>query len=111
MNLEECFAFLADNDIRIKGTRIGIETVLYDYLYRGDSPAAIAARYPSLTPEQVDATIRYYLCHKEAVSGYLAAWLAQGREARAAQAQHPPAVVVRLRRLAAERRAANAGAT
>ena len=28
--LEDNFAFLAENDIRIKGTRVGIETILYE---------------------------------------------------------------------------------
>jgi hypothetical protein len=35
MQLEEYFDFLAPNDIRIKGTRVGIETILWDYLDLG----------------------------------------------------------------------------
>jgi uncharacterized protein (DUF433 family) len=42
MLLEDYFDFLADDDIRIKGTRVGIETVLDDYIHRGQSPEAIA---------------------------------------------------------------------
>ena len=57
MELESYFDFLAPDDIRIKETRIGIETILYDYLHRGQSPEDIAARYPSVTLEQVYATI------------------------------------------------------
>jgi uncharacterized protein (DUF433 family) len=41
-----------EDDIRVKGTRIGIETVLEDYL-EGASPEEIAARYRSLSLEQV----------------------------------------------------------
>ena len=37
MQLEDYFDFLTPDDIRIKGTRIGIETVLEDYL-EGASP-------------------------------------------------------------------------
>jgi hypothetical protein len=33
MELESYFDFLAPDDIRIKGTRIGIETVLYEYIH------------------------------------------------------------------------------
>lgn len=33
MQLEDYFNFLTPNDIRLKGTRIGIETILYDYIY------------------------------------------------------------------------------
>lgn len=32
MQLEDYFDFLAPNDIRIKGHRIGIEDVLYEYI-------------------------------------------------------------------------------
>ena len=31
MQLEDYFDFQAPNDIRLKGTRIGIETILYDF--------------------------------------------------------------------------------
>jgi hypothetical protein len=48
MELESYFDFLAPDDIRVKGTRIGIETILYEYIYRDQSLEAIAARYPSL---------------------------------------------------------------
>ena len=54
MQLEDYFDFLAADDIRLKGTRIGIETVLYDFIYGSQSPEGIVARYPSLTIEQDD---------------------------------------------------------
>ena len=41
--MENYFDFLSPDDIRIKGTRVGIETVLDDYL-RGASPEEIVAR-------------------------------------------------------------------
>jgi hypothetical protein len=59
MQLEEYFNFLAADDIRLKGTRIGIETILFDYLFRARTPEEIANTYPSLTLEQVYATILY----------------------------------------------------
>ena len=34
MQLEDYFDFLAPADIRLKGTRVGIETILYDYIFR-----------------------------------------------------------------------------
>ena len=34
MEIERYFDFLSEDDIRIAGTRVGIETVLYDYIYR-----------------------------------------------------------------------------
>lgn len=103
--LSEYFTVLAPDDIRIKGTRVGIETVLYDFIHRGLTPETIAEQYPSLTLEQVYATITYYWHDRERVSGYLANWLEQGQRQRAAQAQDPPPVVTKLRRAAAPRRA------
>ena len=42
MELEDYFSFLTPDDIRVKGTRIGIETVLDDYLNGGRLPGALA---------------------------------------------------------------------
>jgi len=106
MQLEEYFDFLAPDDIRIKGTRVGIETVLYDYIHRSRSPEDIVTSYPSLTLEQVYATITYYLRNKEAVSAYLENWLEHGRRMRAEQERNPTPSMVRLRQLEAERMAA-----
>ena len=108
MVLDEYFDFLASNDIRIKGTRVGIETVLYDFIHQSKSPDAIAACYPSLTLEQVYATITYYLHNKEAVTRYLAEWIEHGERVRAAQHHNPPPVVKKLRREATARRSAEA---
>jgi len=99
MQLEDYFNFLAHNDIRLKGSRIGIETVLYDYIHRGMTPEEIDARYWSITLEQVYATILYYLHNKEEVSQYLAAWIEHGERMRAEQEKNPPPVILRLRRL------------
>ncbi len=99
MRLEDYFDFFAPDDIRLKGTRVGIETILYDYIHRAQAPEVIAATYPSLSLEQVYATILYYLHNRDAVSAYLTDWLEWGRAQRRAQALNPPPVVVRLRRL------------
>jgi uncharacterized protein (DUF433 family) len=59
MDLESYFVLLDPDDIRLRGTRKGIETVLDDYL-NGVGPEEIAARYRAMTLEQVCATITYY---------------------------------------------------
>jgi uncharacterized protein (DUF433 family) len=51
MKLEDYFNFLAPSDIRIKDTRIGIETVLYDYIYHARTAEEIAKTYLSLSLE------------------------------------------------------------
>jgi uncharacterized protein (DUF433 family) len=56
MELEQYFDFVADDAIRLKGTRVGIETVVRDY-QEGASPEEIALRYPTLSLEQIHATI------------------------------------------------------
>lgn len=104
--------FLAPDDMRLTGTRMGIATMVYDSLHRGQSPEAMAACSRSLTLEQVYGTSTDSLHHREAIHASLAAWLAHGRRRRAAQEQHPPPpVVARLRTLAAPRHHAEAQTT
>ena len=45
MQIEEYFNFLAEDDIRIKGTRIGIESVLDEYINYNQTAEAIAERF------------------------------------------------------------------
>jgi uncharacterized protein (DUF433 family) len=107
--LEDYFAFLAPDDIRISGTRIGIETVLYEYIHRGQTPEQIAERFDALTLEQVYATILYYLRNRDSVSSYLTAWLDYGERARTLQAKDP--AFQRLQERLRQARAARAGHT
>ena len=102
MQLEDYFDFQAPNDIRIKGHRIGIENVLYEFIYREKTPKELAIRFDTLTPEEIYATILYYLHNKEQVDKYIADWLEFGRRAREEQDRNPPPVVQRLRALRAE---------
>ncbi|MEK7440265.1 MAG: DUF433 domain-containing protein [Chloroflexota bacterium] len=102
MQLEQYFDFLAPDDIRIKGHRIGIESVLYEYLFREQTPEQILRRFPSLTLEQIYATILYYLSHRKNVEAYIQDWLEWGERMRAEQNHNPPPVVVRLRALKAQ---------
>lgn len=103
MKLEDYFEFLAEDDIRINGTRVGIESVLYDYVYRNQTAEEIAENFASLKIEQVYATILYYLSNREDVEKYLLDWLSFGKEAREKQAENPPPVVLRLRKLKKEK--------
>lgn len=45
MQLEDYFNFLAPDDIQLKGTRIGIETILFDYLFRARTSEEIASTW------------------------------------------------------------------
>ena len=90
MQFEQYFIFLCDDEIRIAGTHVGIETVLFDYIN------------PSINLEQIYATILYYLQNKERVDAHLTDWIEHGEWLRREQAKNPLPVTLRLRRLAAE---------
>ena len=99
MQLEDYFNFLAPDDIRLKGSRIGIETILYNFIHRAQTPEEIVRTYPTLSLEQVYATILYYLHNREEVSAYLANYLEWSHRAQKEQALNPPPAVVRLQEL------------
>lgn len=111
MRLEDYFDLLRPDDIRIRGHRIGIETVLYECIHLSQPPEQIAAQFPTLSLEEVYATILCYLRDREAVSAYLAARIEHGEQARAAQDADPAIQAARRRlRQAREDRRARAGA-
>lgn len=104
MQLEEYFEFRGEDEVRVKGTRIGLEIVLAEYL-NGRTAEEIALNYPALSLEQIHASIAYFLHNRAAMESYLARWRTFGTEARAAQERSLPKVVVRLREIATKRRA------
>ena len=108
MQIEDYFNFLAEDDIRIKGTRIGIETVLDEYIHNNKTPEEIADRYHTVTLEQVYATILYYLQNQEKVGAYLEDYLEYCRKAREEFEKNPPPGVIRLREILAERQKVSA---
>jgi uncharacterized protein (DUF433 family) len=103
MQLEDYFDFLAPNDIRVKGTRVGIETILTDYLELGLFAEQIAARYPTLSVEQVYATLTYYWRNRTVVDTYLRTIDREIEGQRREQDLHPSQAVQRLRELARRR--------
>ncbi|MBW4581626.1 MAG: DUF433 domain-containing protein [Tildeniella nuda ZEHNDER 1965/U140] len=104
--LDNYFDFLSSDDIRVKGTRVGIESILHRYIYSAETPEEIVTHFYTVTLEQVYATILYYLHHKEAVGKYVADWLALGQRMREEQRINPSPTVQRLMKLKAEREAA-----
>jgi len=104
VELEKYFEFVSDRAIRIAGTRIGIETILRNYA-QGAGPEEIVLRYPTLSLEQVHATITYYLANQERVDSYLGQVEQRQQEAWREQQQHPSEFVQELReRLNKQRR-------
>lgn len=103
MKLEDYFDFQAPNDIRLKGHRIGIETILFDYLDLGLIPEEIVLRYPTLNLEKVYATITYYWRNQEEVDRYMQEWKDYGDRMREEQARNPSPAIKRLRKLIQQR--------
>ena len=103
MKLEDYFDFLSSEDIRLKGTRVGIETILYEYIYRRRTAEAIAELYTNLSLEQIQATILYFLHNPEDITQYMADWLNYCRESEKEQIEHPPDYILRLKKLKIER--------
>ena len=100
---ERNFEFLSDDDIRIKGTRIGIEDVLYESLHLSQTPEEIVQNFHTLTLELVYATILYYLQNPVEAGNYLANNLKYSQRFREEYEKNPPPGVVRLRQLKAEK--------
>ena len=70
MNLEDYFDFFSNDDIRIKGHRIGIENVL-KYYSQGYSAEEILTELPTLNLEKIYATLTYYHQNKQEIDNYL----------------------------------------
>lgn len=103
MKLEEYFDFLSAHDIRLKGHRIGIETILLDYLELGLFPEDIVLRYPGLTLEQVYATITYYYRNQAKIDAYLREHKEYTERAYREQELNPSPAAKRLRELISRR--------
>ena len=102
MELESNFEFLNHDAIRIKGTRVGIEVVIGNYL-AGANPEQIVKDYPALTLKQVYATITYYLFNREKLDAYIKAGRERVEAAWIEQRRNPPPGVKRLLELQAQR--------
>jgi uncharacterized protein (DUF433 family) len=103
MQLENYFEFIAEDAIRLAGTRVGIETIIDDY-QQGAMPEEIILRYPTLSLEQVYATITYYLANKEEVKAYITLVRQRQKDAWQQQQTNPSPFIRSLQaRLAAQR--------
>lgn len=73
--------------IRVAGTRVGIEYILRDYV-QGASPEELALRFPTLSLEQIHATITFFLAQNEEISRYLrSVWQQQQSDSKTEEHQ------------------------
>ena len=96
IKLEDYFDFLAEDDIRLRGHRIGIEDVLNYYL-EGYTPEEILKELPSLTLEKVYATITYYLHNRSQLDFYLLQLINHRKEKYQEFVKNPSPLVRRLK--------------
>jgi uncharacterized protein (DUF433 family) len=97
MRLEDFFDFVSPDEIRVRGTRVGIEAILREYL-DGSLPEEIALNYPPVTLEQVHAAMTYYLGNRQGMDEYLSRWTRSGDESLERQRQSRSPVLERLSR-------------
>lgn len=96
MELESYFDFLDEDDIRIKGTRVGIEDVVREY-NEGAGPEEIALRFPSVSLEKIHATITYYLANRAKVDDYVRRVTEYQEAGWREQQEHPSEFILSLR--------------
>lgn len=104
--LEDYFDFQRPDDIRVKGTRVGIEHILNEYIHNNKTPEEIEQNFRTVTLEQVYATILYYLANKETVGQYYQDWLDYCEKAEAEFDKNPPPFVAKLLELKARKKLA-----
>jgi uncharacterized protein (DUF433 family) len=104
MQLEDYFEVEQLGDIRIKGHRIWIQHVLYEYVYNRRTAEEIQRIcFPSLSLDKVYATILYYLRDKERINQYLLDWMEGDRNAREDDRRNRPEFYERWRKIKEER--------
>ncbi|VEP16919.1 conserved hypothetical protein [Hyella patelloides LEGE 07179] len=97
IKLEDYFEFLSEDDIRLKGHRIGIENVI-DYYLEGYTPEEILNELPSLNLEKVYATITYYLHNRSEIDSYLLRLAKNKTEKYQEFLENPSPLVQRLKK-------------
>jgi uncharacterized protein (DUF433 family) len=104
VELANTFEFISPETIRIKGTRVGIEVVIENFL-EGASPEEIRGHHPHLTLKQIYATITYYLFHQERIDDYIKAGYKRVEAAYEEQRKNLSSGVKRLMKIKAQREA------
>lgn len=96
VRLLDYFEPVSRDEIRIRGTRVGIETVIQES-QQGLSAGEIAAQYPALLLEQIHATLTLYHHHSDEIDAYMRRWARHGEEMLAQQRKQDGGFVSRLR--------------
>ncbi|MGH9943472.1 MAG: DUF433 domain-containing protein [Pyrinomonadaceae bacterium] len=90
---------LDNGTIRIEGTRIPLERVVYSW-QMGESPEGIVESFPTLDLADVYAVISYYLNHKAEVNQYISEREEEASRIQAEMERRFPPEGIRARLLA-----------
>lgn len=63
MDPEQYLEFVSPEEIRVRGSRVGVEIILLEYL-RGKTLSLLCERFPTLTRDEISGVIDYYLAHR-----------------------------------------------
>ena len=103
MELEDYFEFLTPEDIRVKGTRIGIEHILYEYVV-GRRQKKLPKNFILLAWSRfMRQFCIIYWRDRETVGKYLENWLDYTNKAQAKFDRDPPAFVAKVLKWKLER--------
>jgi uncharacterized protein (DUF433 family) len=103
MESDRYLEIVSADDVRVQGTRVGVEHLLTEYL-AGKLPEELAVEFPTVSLEQVHGVLAWYLRNRVDVNEYLHRWRSRARFARSQQATAESSEVIqRLRRLAEQR--------
>ncbi|MSV32741.1 MAG: DUF433 domain-containing protein [Bryobacterales bacterium] len=91
------FIELREEDFYLIGSRVPIDAVVYQYR-NGEDPETIQSNYPTLTLEQVEGAISFYLNHKDEVDQVIARRRRE-EEAWVAANPTPPDIVEKFERM------------
>ena len=75
MQPEDYLEFEPAGAIRVKGHRIWLEDLLYEYIFREMTPKQLLERFPTLDLEKIHACLLYYHAHKVGMDKYIGDWL------------------------------------
>src|SRR4051812_35129172 len=88
MRLPDFLTEHENGESRVAGHRVGLLHLVYHY-NRGESPDALARRFPTLPLPLVEKLIGYYGAHRAEVDAYVAGCLAEMEGQQAAGRRGP----------------------
>lgn len=103
MELESYFDFYPTGAIRIKGHRIDLEHVVREY-NRGMNMEELLERFDTLSAEEIQACIDYYLAHREEVDEDIRKWDEKYEQLRQEQQRDPRIIDLKRRMQEARKR-------